>query len=208
MVELPQFSQPQEISELFREVGKIWAASIKRPRIAPEARRHWERLIDEWAESDLPLVIRRSSGVRGEEIIHPQGRRVIISDNSSAQWSFLKAFQGFLYTLKDIKNLIEEDKIPFAFATKSSEKARMKYSHTLTTGESLGKRRWKLCHIESVGLNTRQPIGEIAISKLKQQFRLLLKPSNQFLVPLDWAGMGELTEVIDEVREFEKCELS
>jgi hypothetical protein len=208
MVELPNFSQPQEISGLFREVGKIWAASIKRPRIAPEVRQHWESLVDEWAESDLPLVIRKGSGVRGEEIIHPQGRRVIIADNSPAQWSFLKAFQGCLYTLKDIKNLIEQNKIPFAFAAKSNEKDRIRYTHTLTSAESLGKRGWKLCHIERVGLNTRQPIGEIALSELKQRFRLLLKPSNQFLVPLDWAGMGELTEVIEEVHEFEKCELS
>jgi hypothetical protein len=32
----------------------------------------------------------------------------------------------------------------------------------------------------------------------------LLKPSNQFLVPLDWAGMGKLNEVIEEVWLFEE----
>ena len=207
MIYLPQFTQPQEISKLFCEVGQIWAASGKRPRIKSEVRQHWDKLIDEWAESDLPLVIRKGGGVRGEENCHPEGRKVIIADNSPAQWSFMQAFRGTLYTLGDIKNLLEQDKIPFAFAAKSSEKARMRYTHTLTSAESFGKSGWKLCHIEPVGLNNRQPIGEINLSEIKQKFRLLLKPSNQFLVPLDWAGMGELTEVIEKVGEFERSEL-
>lgn len=203
MIELPQSTQPQEISEMIREVGRKWAASSTRPRIPPDVKLHWDKLINEWAESDLPLVIRKSGGVRGEEIRHPQKRRIIIADNSPAQWSFTQAFRGSLYSLGDIGNLIEHDQIPFAFAAKSSEKTQMKYKRTLKSAESLGKQGWKLCHIYPVGLNTRQPISEIDMSSLKQQFQLLLKPSNQFLVPLAWAGMGELNEVIEEVWLFE-----
>jgi len=204
MIKLPQSTQPREISEMIRKVGRKWAASSARPRIPFDVRLHWDRLIDEWAESDLPLVIRKGGGVRGAEICHPQRRKIIIADNSPAQWFFTQAFQGFLYTLGDIKGLLEQNKIPFAFAAKSSDKAQMKYTLTLKTAESLGKQGWKLCHIDPVGLNNRQPIDEIEISEIKQKFRLLLKPSNQFLVPLKWAGMGELSEVIEEVRLFEE----
>ncbi|MGB8260630.1 MAG: hypothetical protein WCE75_09780 [Terracidiphilus sp.] len=204
MTELPQSTQSQEISETIREVGRQWAASSTRPRIPPDVRLHWDSLIDEWAESDLSLIIRKSGGVRGEEIRHPQRQRIIIADNSPATWFFTQAFRGELYTLATIKSLLKQDIIPFAFEVKSSEKARMKYKRTLKTAESLGKQGWKLCHIYPVGLNNRQPIGEIDISEIEQKFRLLLKPSNQFLVPLKWAGMGELPEVIDEVRLFEE----
>jgi hypothetical protein len=204
MIELPHSAQPQEISEMIREVGRKWAASSSRPRIPRDVKLHWDRLIKEWAESNLPLVIRKSGGVRGEEIQHPQRRRIIVADNSPAQWFFTQAFRGSLYTLGDIRNLIKQDRIPFAFATKSSEKAQKKYKRTLKTAESLGKQGWKLCHIERVGLNTRQPIDKIELSSLKERFQLFLKPSNQFLVPLAWAGLGELSEVIDEVRLFEE----
>jgi hypothetical protein len=131
MIELPQSTQPQEISDMFREVGRKWAASSTRPRIPANIKLHWDRLINEWAESDLPLVIRKSGGVRGEEIHHPERRKIIVADNSPAQWFFTQAFRGSLYTLGDIRNLIEHDQIPFAFATKSSEKAQIKYKRIL-----------------------------------------------------------------------------
>ncbi len=203
MNDLPEAVQSEEISNKIRIIGQAWAESSFRPRILPKLKRHWDNLIDEWGESDLPLVVRKSSGVRGEEIIHPEGRQIIIADNSPAQWAFLKAFQRSLYTLSDIRHLIETDNIPFAFAAKASDRARMKFKRTLTTRESLGKWKWKLCHIKEVGLNSRRPIDEIPLDSIKDKFRLLLKPSNQFLIPIDWSGLGELPEVIEEVRLLE-----
>jgi hypothetical protein len=206
MIELPQSTQPQEISEMIREVGRKWAASSDRPRITCEVSKHWNGLVEEWAESDLPLFIRKASGVRGQEIHHAHGRRIIVADNSPAQWSFLQAFLGSRFSLGEIKSIIEQDKIPIAFAAKSSEKTQMNYKRTLTTAESLGSRKWKLCHIEQIGLNTKKAIVEIPLSILKDHFRQFLKPSNHFLVPLYWAGMGELIEVSEEIGKYERLE--
>ncbi len=82
----------------------------------------------------------------------------------------------------------------------------MNYKRTLTTAESLGSRKWKLCHIESIGLNTKQAIVEIPLDILKKHFQQFLKPSNHFLVPLHWAGMGELIEVREEIGKYERLE--
>ena len=174
MNELPVAVHTEEISNKIRIIGRAWAESVVRPRIVPELKRHWDSLIEEWVESDLPLIVRKSSGVRGEEIRHSGGRSVIIADNSPAQWAFAKAFEHSLYTLHDIKRLLERDDIPFAFATKASDKSRIKYKRTLTLRESLGSRKWKLCHIEEVGLNLRKPIDEISLDLIKEKFRLLL----------------------------------
>jgi hypothetical protein len=206
MIKLPKFTQSQEISALFREVGQKWAASSDRPRIPCEVSKHWNGLVDEWAESDLPLFIRKASGVRGQEVHHSHGRRIIVADNSPAQWSFLQAFLGSRFSLGGIKSIIEQDQIPIAFAAKSSEKTQMNYKRTLTTAESLGSRKWKLCHIESIGLNTKQAIVEIPLDILKKHFQQFLKPSNHFLVPLHWAGMGELIEVREEIGKYERLE--
>jgi hypothetical protein len=80
----------------------------------------------------------------------------------------------------------------------------MKYSGTLTAADSLNNRGWKLCHIEGVGLRSPTLLEDFPIDRLVAHFKLLLKPSNHFLVPLSWAGLGELPEVIDEIRKYER----
>ena len=34
------------------------------------------------------------------------------------------------------------------------------------------------------------------------------KPGNHFLIPLDWAGLGEVPEVIEQIRRFEIREVA
>lgn len=202
---LPRADISFELSHKLREVGKLWAESKFRPRVQVDITQHWEALIDAWADSDLPLIIRKSSGVRGGAITHSGGRTIILADNSPAQWAFMRAFQGFLYSLDNIREQLENGKIPFAFATKRSEKSQMKYTATLSSADNLNKRGWKLCHIDGVGLRSATRIEDFSLERLVTHFRLLLKPSNHFLVPLPWAGLGELPDVIDEIR---KCEQS
>src|SRR5438105_13116219 len=116
-------SVPPEMSARLAELGRVWAQATDRPRISPEVKRSWDRLLSAWIDSDLPLVIRKSGGVRGAEIVHKKtGRRLIISDNSPAQWSFAQAYAGCVYTIEDIRERLAQDAIPFAFATKSEEK--------------------------------------------------------------------------------------
>jgi hypothetical protein len=67
----------------------------------------------------------------------------------------------------------------------------------------VNNRGWKLGHIDEVGLNTQTPLSEIPIDTLKRHFCDLLKPSNHFLVPLAWAGLGEVPEIIVQIRKWE-----
>jgi hypothetical protein len=59
----------------------------------------------------------------------------------------MRAFQGFSYSLDEIRSQLESGKIPFAFATKRSEKSHMKYKGALAAADNLNKRGWKLCHM-------------------------------------------------------------
>lgn len=204
MRDFPVSRTSPELSQKLQEFGKLWAESGDRPRIPLQVKRCWDQLIDGWADSDLPLVVRKSTDVRGKEVIHSiSRRRIILSDNSPAQWTYMRALQGLTYSLSAIRGELERDNIPFAFATKRVEKVQMKYKRTLQTADKLNKHGWKLCHIEPVGLRLATPLNELAMDLLLRHFRLLLKPSNHFLVPLSWGGLGEVPEVIEEIRRFE-----
>lgn len=205
---LPDSNLPTELSQKLRELGALWASSGSRPRLTPEMKKHWDSLIHAWADSDLPIAVRKSGGVRGGMVVHHSGRQVVQADNSPAQWAFTRAFAGYEYSLADIGRLLERDEIPFAFATKSSEKAQMRFRCTLSSADNVNKRGWKLCHIQEVGLNTRVQIQDLAIETLKEHFCYLLKPGNHFLIPLDWAGLGEVPEVIEQIRRFEIREVA
>ena len=204
MSQLPQSQSPIEFSEKLRELGKAWSRSEYRPRLPHATKAHWDTLISEWAASDLPLVIRKGGGIRGSVVKHTSGRLIIIADNSPAQWCFSRAFGEQLYSVIDIRTLLEKDSIPFTFATKTAEKSIMAYKCTLSSGDNVNKRGWKLCHIEDVGLKTKIAINTLSLEILMKHFKLLMAPSNHFLIPLDWGGLGEVPEVIDEIAAIEK----
>lgn len=201
----PADDLPSEMSDLLTQLGRQWAAAPERPRISAAAKQSWERLLDAWISSDLPLVIRKGGAVRGAELRHSSGRRIVVSDNSPAQWSFTRAFEGEVYDLSTIRALLDRDEIPFGFATKTAEKPKMRYRCTLTARDNVNKRGWKLCHFEAVGLSTKTPIEAVDVSDLIVHFRRLLAPSNQFVVPLRWSGLGEVPEFIKAMRSIE-CE--
>ncbi len=185
-------------------MGTIWAQSEDRPRLSPVIISHWDKLLEAWGASDLPLIIRKSSGIRGSLLMHSSGRGIILSDNSPAQWSFSRAFEGQLLKLEDVRNSLEIDDIPFSFATKVAEKAFVTHKATLGSRDNINKRGWKLCHIEDVGLNTSTAIESLPIDLLIRHFKLLIAPSNHFLIPLELAGLGELKDLIDEVRSVDR----
>mgnify|MGYP003592583065 CR=1 FL=1 len=188
------------MSALLTQLGCQWANSAERPTIGAALLAAWDQLIERWIDSDLPLVIRKSGGIRGAELQHKTGRRLIVADNSPAQWSFTRAFEGAVYQVADIRAQLGQDVNPFAVATKSADKASMKYRCTLSSRDNVNKRGWKLCHIEEVGLSSRMPLESMDISLLVSHFRRLLAPSNQFLVPLAWSGLGEVPEFIEALR--------
>ncbi|MFN0138722.1 MAG: hypothetical protein ACKVQW_01380 [Pyrinomonadaceae bacterium] len=198
---LPKCSESlTELQEVLRDLGRQWARASHRPRVPTDVLLHWDELVQSWADSDLPLVIRKSSLIRGTTIPHVSGRELIVADNSPAHWAFSKAYGGKVPNLIEIRKLIDEDAIPFTYATKASEKIHMRYKRTLAARDNVNKCGWKLCHIEPVGLSSREPLANFSLEKLLTHFKALMSPSNHFLVPLRWAGLGEVPEVIEEIR--------
>jgi hypothetical protein len=201
---LPTFvDAPVGMATGLRNLGREWAAASVRPKISMEIRASWEHLLAEWVNSDLPLVIRKSGGVRGAASVHSSGRELVVADNSLAQWAFGQAFAGRVFTVESIRKLLADDAIPFTFATKSAEKVHMKYKCTLSPKDNVNKCGWKLCHIEEIGLSTRTPLTQVPLGDLVRHFTLLMSPSNHFVVPLGWSGLGEVNEFIAEVRQYD-----
>lgn len=203
---LPKSEIPVEMSQNLREVGRIWATSNSQPRLDVEIKNHWDALIRAWVDSDLPLAVRKSGRIRGSVVNHSGGRRIVLTDNSPAQWAFSRAFSGSKYRIDDIRELLQRDEIPFAYATKSSEKNEMAFRCTLSARDNVNKCGWKLCHIEDVGLGSPTRPEHLPLDTVIRHFCSLLSPSNHFLVPLAWAGLGELPEIIDEIRKFEAAD--
>lgn len=194
---------PAAISAGLRELGRAWAHAPERPRLSADVKKCWDELVDAWSKSDLPIVIRKSGGVRGMALLHNSGRELVVSDNSPAQWAFAHAYAGRTYAIADVRELLVKDAIPFTFATKTAEKPQMKYKCTLSPKDNVNKCGWKLCHIEEIGLSTRTPLAQIPLTDLVRHFTLLMSPSNHFVVPLHWAGLGEVDEFIREVKHYE-----
>ena len=204
MEHLPDCHIPDQLSQAIREAGKQWAISELRPRLDFQIERDWDKLITDWANSSLPLVIRKDDGgMRGDVVLHKTGRQLVFADNSPAQWAFSRAYSGSRYSLSEIKTLFENDLIPFAYATKKDEKGKMEYKCTLASKDNVNKYGWKLCHHRAVGLNKKDKAADLPIELLQQHFCSFLMPSNHFLVPKLWGGFGELPEVIEEVRRVE-----
>ncbi len=205
---LPMSAIPADLSGIVRDVGQGWAVSALRPRLSSDVKARWDLLINHWVDSDLPLVVRRSGGVRGAVVMHSSRRRVVLADNSPAQWAFSRAFAGYAYSVHEIREFLRVDEVPFAYAVKKADRGQMEFHCTLSARDNVNKTGWKLCHIEDVGLRTRARTEDLPIESVEQHFRLLIAPSNHFLVPLAWSGIGELPEVIDEIRRVETARFS
>ena len=187
-----------EIRDKIKELGKIWRNSKSNPKIDEEIKSKWEKLILEWKENkNLPLVVRKQSGVRGSEIQHLTGRKIIITDNSFSQWIYCNILDKNYFTITEIQKMLENDEIPMCFAVKKEDVNKVKYKKTLGK-YSVNNRGWKLCHIDGVGLNSKIDISKIEIIELEEHFIKLANPKNMFLLPLEIGALGEIQEFIDE----------
>lgn len=195
-----------EMSQSLTEVGRFWAASQLRPRLLPEVKVRWKLLVAAWIDSELPLVVRKSGEIRGATSTHNSGRRLVFCDNSPAQWTFSRALEGETYSIDKIRSMLERDEIPFSYVVKRTEKPEIRYQCTLSKRDNLNTKGWKLCHVCEVGLRSRVRPADMPFDSLVEHFRRLIDPGNQFLVPLSWAGLGELPEVIEAIRSFESPE--
>lgn len=77
-------------------------------------------------------------------------------------------------------------------------KTKAKYSKTLGQHSLLG---WKICHIESVGLNTNKNIEELDIVKIQDHFKKYASPDNMFVLPKEIGGLGEIGIFIEAQKD-------
>jgi hypothetical protein len=116
------------------------------------------------------------------------------TDNSPAQWAFAKAVLGETPSLQDIRQASSEDRIPIAMVLKVKEREMARYKCTLDKVVNPNSAGWKLAHVDGVGLGRRTLLTTIDESILRQHFRKLMGPANMFVIPLKYAGLGELAE--------------
>jgi hypothetical protein len=196
---------PKKQKRLIEKLGKLWAENPERPRPKKDVRKRWEKLIEDWAETDsLPLYVRKAKGNRGWKIPHRTGRSLVPTDNSPATWVFVLACTDKPPTLRKIKYMVDEgrDLIPIAFVLPKAEQSEKGYKYTLTEWrkDHPNSRKYKFAHFEHVRLMRRGPLAEVDISNLKDRFKKLMNPFNMFVVRKEYSGLAELSEFSDQIR--------
>lgn len=195
--ELPKPTPLSGMEDSIGDLGAQWARESSRPRVTRQTLEGWHALLHDWiADESIPLLIRKASTVRGSEVIHSSGRIIVPTDNSPAQWACYLAVTGVFPSIDEIKHRFDSSTIPVSFAHKPSERDQRRHHGTLGKF-SVNKQGWKLCHIEEVGLKSRDRLEDIDMTKLEMAFCRLLDPSNYFLMPLKWGGLGEVNAFID-----------
>lgn len=187
----------KDIRSKIREIGALWRSSPNNPSIDQEVVNQWEKLIDDWIEdSNMPLIVRKETNKRGQTFRHSTtGREIIIADNSVALWVYGHVLKGKVFTLSQIRELLQNNELPVVFMATKEIRKNAKYA------KALGKNplsNWKLCHIESIGLNTNTPIIDLDIEVIKEHFRKYVSPKNMFVLPKEIGDLGEIEAFIEQ----------
>jgi len=193
-------SVPRELSTGIRDLAEVWVASARRPRVRREVAKHWRGLIEAWIkDATVPLLVRKS-GPRGSVVQHGSGRALVPVDNAPANWALSSALSDHMPSLPDVMRALESGELPVALALTASERSTAKYlgmQRVQMDPPNLNTLGWTVCHIEPVGLGTRQQLPQIPIQHLTDRMRRLLSVENTFLVPKSHAGLGELPEFLE-----------
>lgn len=188
----------EEIRMKIREIGRLWRNSPSNPQINDDVLKDWNNLIKEWiADKDMPLIIRKETSKRGQAFMHPCGREIIVSDNTAAIWVYSNVLKGKVFTLSQVKELLKRNELPMVFMQTEEIREKAKYTKQLGSYALSG---WKLCHIQSVGLNTNKSIEELNISDIEDHFRKYANPNNMFVLPKEIGYLGEIDVFIEELR--------
>lgn len=179
-----------DIRQKIKEIGILWRNSPHNPLIDSEVVKKWENLIEEWvADETMPLIIRKETSKRGQAFNYPCGREIIVSDNTVAIWVFSNVLKGKVFTLSDIKELLQNNELPMVFMATKEIKAKAKYTKPLG---SYALSNWKVCHIKPVGFKTNASIEDLEISDIEDRFRKYVNPNNMFLLPKEIGYLGEI----------------
>lgn len=186
----------EEIRMKIKEIGILWRNSPNNPLINVEVLVNWNNLIEEWiADKDMPLIIRKETNKRGQSFVHPCGREIIVSDNTVAIWVYSNVLKGTVFTLSQIKDLLNQKELPVVFMATKEIKEKAKYTKPLGSNALSD---WKLCHIQPVGFNTNTSIEDLEISDIEDHFRKYVNPNNMFVLPKEIGYLGEIDVFIEE----------
>lgn len=180
-------------------VAQKLKSKISRAELDQLSAKHWENLILEWSTNPLmPLYIRKTNSnfPRGSEVVHKSGRILIPCDNGPAHWSFSMCFNKNLPNLDEVRSFIQSDKIPVAMILKENER-NSKYRFTKHEIDTPNAKGWKIAHKKQIGLNSRVPLNDVSVYALTDHFVKFMSPANMFLMPLRYAGLAEIDEVIE-----------
>lgn len=193
------------MATLLVELAELWAQEPQRPHPTTNVLQHWDDLIANWANDvSLPLYVRKSENNRGSIIVHRSGRQLIPSDNSPAQWSFALAVLGQMPSSDDIREAVERDNVPVAMIFKEAEKSFAKFRCSLNRIVNPNSAGWKVCHIEGIGLAARGSLFDGPEDLLRRHFRLFMAPSNMFVIPIKYSGLGEVPEFCNAIARLLK----
>ena len=200
LIQCPKELAPELLHSL-EQLARAWATSPQRPCPSQEVVSSWDQLIQAWAEAeDLPLLVRKANGNRGHALTHSSGRTIVPVDNSSAQWVFRCAMDGVTWELSDVRLRLKEIPVAQALDSKNGEKANAVYTCCNSRRNGVSGLGWRLAHIEPVGLRAQWEVCSMQI--LKNHFRLLMSPSNMFVIPSAIGGLAEVPAVIQSVRSL------
>lgn len=195
---------PAPVARAVREFASAWASSTVRPRVHSVVRRNWLALLHAWVgDARLPLFIRRPKAGRGSVLAHESGRSLVPTDNTPANWALSLALSGKCPTLGEVRAALDADQLPVAMALHKKEKRKARFRCTRAKGAKLNRLGWKVAHIQDVGLGQLK-LESAPIERLVEHFLCFLSPTNMFVVPLKWAGIAELPEVIEAVRRADE----
>ena len=189
------------MSAALYELGRKWADDPARPRVNPNTQADWTKLIEEWAgDSTVPLLVRKSNKNRGALICGAEGRLLIPTDNSPAQWAFAWAVEGACPKLDQVHSLLQRGDLPVAMILNKDERERALYRGIGRLCLNTSTRGWKLAHIEGVGLNRSGKIESFPLSDIRTHFTKFMSPSNMFVVPAKLSGLAEVQVFVDGYR--------
>lgn len=196
---------PQSLTEALDNIAYEWARSPLRPRLKKGIADHWDLVVKEWADDRImPLFIRRFNDEfpRGKAIRHASGRMLIPVDNTPAHWVLSLALREEVLGVEIIERMLAEDRIPIAMILKKKEKASAAYKCCGRKDLLFNDYGWKVCHKESVKFG-RGNIVDMSLDSLKGHFCRFMSPQNMFLIPLQLGGLGELSGLIEIMKQFD-----
>src|SRR5438128_5697023 len=165
-----------------RTLGEKWLHSRERPRPSSRALAQMHALVVGWSENArVPLIVRRTDGRRGQALTHESMRKLVLVDNSPANWVYACALK---HELPDLMQGLRGGTLPVAFFLPKPEALKARYPNPLPKAypKSLNP-QWEVCHIDDVaGRMFRGNILQTPIEDLKERMILLMSPANMFLV--------------------------